>query len=189
MHIEPTELPGVVFLRSRRHEDARGFVSELFRAGSFAAAGLPARFEQDTFARSGAGVVRGLHFQRRPGQDKLVHVLRGAIYDVAVDVRVGSPTRGQHVARVLEEGDSLFVPRGFAHGYAVLGDGADVLYQASAPYDPAEERGVAWDDPALGIAWPLREPVLSDRDRANPRLVDLRDEDAPALPPLANESP
>lgn len=179
--IEPTALPGVVVLRPCRFEDARGFVSEPFRSERFAAAGLPSKFDQDTLARSAGGVIRGLHFQRLPGQDKVVHVVRGAIFDVAVDLRVGSPTRGRHVAVVLDaaSGAQLFIPRGFAHGYAVLGDGADVLYKASSPYDPAEERGIAWDDPALGIAWPLREPILSARDRALPKLSDLLDVDSP----------
>lgn len=180
--IEPTALPGVVVLRPRRFEDVRGFVSEPFSGVHFAAANLPARFDQDTHARSVGRVIRGLHFQRRPGQDKVVYVVRGAIFDVAVDLRIGSPTRGRHVAIVLDaaSGAQLFIPRGLAHGYAVLGDGADVLYKASSPYDSSEERGIAWDDPALGIAWPTREPIVSDRDRALPRLSDLREEDLPA---------
>jgi dTDP-4-dehydrorhamnose 3,5-epimerase len=171
----------VLTIEPARFDDERGFVSEPFRADRFAAAGLPVDFVQDTHARSERGVLRGLHWQRAPGQTKLVRVVRGAIWDVVVDLRRGSPTFGRHAAFELSAATSrmLLVPVGCAHGYVVLGDGADVVYKVSAPYDAAEERGVAWDDPDLAIPWPVEAPVLSARDRGLPSLRALSPEDLP----------
>lgn len=178
----PTDLPGLVVLEPERFDDPRGFVLESYRRGDLESLGLPADFAQDTHARSAPGVLRGLHFQRRPGQHKLIRVVRGAIWDVAVDLRRGSPTFRRHVGLRLD-GDTprmLLVPRGFAHGYLVLDDGdADVTYKVSSPYDPAEERGVAWDDPELAVAWPARPALLSSRDAALPRLGDVPEDDLP----------
>lgn len=157
------------------HADARGFFVETFRRDAFAAAGIAVDFVQDNHSRSARGTVRGLHYQARPGQAKLVRVARGAIWDVVVDIRPDSPTFG--VAESFELDDvahrQLFVPVGFAHGFCVTSDIADVTYKVSSPYDASEERGIAWDDPALAIPWPTDAPIVSERDRANPRLRDV----------------
>lgn len=171
----PLAIPDVVLVRPRRLGDARGFFSETFRASAYAAGGIAGPFVQDNLARSGGGVLRGLHYQLPPNpQGKLVQVVRGAVYDVAVDLRRSSPTYGRWVGERLSEenGHLLWIPPGFAHGYAVLGDGADLLYKVTAEYEPAADRGVRWDDPTLGIDWPLADPVLSERDRALPLLAD-----------------
>lgn len=170
---EPTEIPDVRVVVSTRHDDARGFLMERYRRSAFAEAGIEASFVQDCVVRSGPRVLRGLHYQIPPSaQGKLVGVVRGAIFDVAVDLRGDSSTRGRWVGRRLEasSGGMLWVPPGFAHGYAVLSDGADVVYSMTAEYDPERERGIRWDDPALGIVWPLADPVLSPKDRALPPL-------------------
>jgi dTDP-4-dehydrorhamnose 3,5-epimerase len=169
------EIADVVLIRPTRHRDARGHFAELYRRSAFAAAGIDAHFVQDNFARSGAGVLRGLHFQRPPrAQGKLVQVSRGRVFDVAVDLRRDSQTRGRWVAHELsaEGGDLLWIPPGFAHGYVVVDSGADVAYRVTEEYDPALDAGVRWDDPTLAIPWPLAEPIVSDRDRALPLLAD-----------------
>jgi dTDP-4-dehydrorhamnose 3,5-epimerase len=156
------------------HHDERGLLAETYRREGFAALGIALDFVQENVARSRRGALRGLHFQRRPGQAKLVRASRGAVLDVAVDVRPASPTFGRFVARELSADDfrMLFVPVGFAHGYLALTDDVEVSYLLSAPFDPAEEAGIAWDDPDLAIPWPERAPILSARDRALPRLRD-----------------
>lgn len=172
---EPTEIADVVQVTPTRHEDARGDFAEIWRRTPFAAAGVGADFVQDNLVRSTARVVRGLHYQLPPAaQGKLVHVLHGEIFDVAVDLRSGSATFGRHVACRLSaaEGNGLWIPPGFAHGYAVLSDRADVLYKVTAEYDPTLDRGIRWDDPALGVRWPVLDPVLSAKDRALPTLAE-----------------
>jgi dTDP-4-dehydrorhamnose 3,5-epimerase len=166
----------VVLVTPRRLGDARGFFAETYRASEFAEAGITAPFVQDNLARSGPRVLRGLHYQIPPApQGKLVQVLRGRIFDVAVDLRRGSPTFGQWVGQELDEeaGELLWIPPGFAHGYAVLSDGVDLAYKVTAEYRAELDRGVRWDDPTLAVAWPFSEPVLSGRDRALPLLADL----------------
>lgn len=172
----PLRIPDVVLIRPTRRGDARGFFAETYRASAFAEAGISDPFVQDNVARSGPGVLRGLHYQAPPkAQGKLVQVLRGAVYDVAVDLRQGSDTYGQWVAQELsgENGYLLWIPPGFAHGYAVLGEGADLAYKVTAEYVPELDEGIVWNDPALGIEWPLDAPVLSARDQTLPRLQDL----------------
>lgn len=171
----PTRLEGLVLLEPAVHADERGFFVETYARDAYRAAGVDAAFVQDNHSRSTRGILRGLHYQRRPGQAKLVRAARGRIWDVAVDLRPGSPTFGAWEAFELDDAGhrQLFVPVGFAHGFCVLSDVADVTYKVSAPYDAGEERGIAWDDPAIGIAWPVDDPVLSARDRANPRLADV----------------
>ena len=172
---QPLEIPDVVVVRPLRRDDARGHFMERYRRSAYAAAGIDVELVQDNFARSGAGVLRGLHFQRPPrAQAKLVSVTRGRVFDVAVDLRRGSPTRGRWVAHELSAADGalLWIPAGFAHGYAVLGDGADVAYQVTEEYDPDLDAGVRWDDPTLAIPWPLADPIVSGRDRALPLLAD-----------------
>lgn len=172
---EPLAIPQVVAVRPTRHQDDRGSFAEIYRESAFAEAGIPTRFVQDNLARSVRGVLRGLHYQLDPAaQGKLIGVARGRIFDVAVDLRVGSETYGGWVARTLDEGtgELLWIPPGFAHGYCVLSDVADVCYKVTAEYRPDLDRGFAWDDPRVGIHWPVEEPILSARDRRLPPLAD-----------------
>jgi dTDP-4-dehydrorhamnose 3,5-epimerase len=169
------EIPDVVLVTPKRLGDARGFFAETYRASEFAGAGITEPFVQDNLARSGPRVLRGLHYQVPPvPQGKLVQVLRGRIFDVAVDLRRGSPTFGRWVGQELgeESGELLWIPPGFAHGYAVLSDGVDLAYKVTAEFRADLDRGVRWDDPTIGVAWPFKDPVLSDRDRSLPLLAD-----------------
>lgn len=169
----------VILVRTSRHGDDRGWFSETWSRARFSTAGIECDFVQDNHSRSeAAGVVRGLHFQRPPyAQAKLVRCVRGAILDVVVDLRAGSPTFGMHHAVKLsaESGDQLFVPPCFAHGFVTLQPETEVIYKVSAPYAPSHEAGLAWDDPDLNIGWPVAadEAVLTDRDLRWPRLRDL----------------
>ncbi|MCC6741000.1 MAG: dTDP-4-dehydrorhamnose 3,5-epimerase [Planctomycetia bacterium] len=171
---QPLAIPGLVLVRPRVFADARGSFMESWRRDEFERAGIRADFVQDNVAVSTRrGVLRGLHFQREPhAQAKLVRCVSGRIYDVAVDLRAGSATRGKHVAVELaaESPALLFVPRGFAHGYVTLTDDAVVEYKVDGAYVPEAEGGLAWDDPVLGIGWPVKDPILSGRDRAWPRF-------------------
>ena len=184
MRVTPQAIPDVLLIEPRRLGDARGFFSEVWKESALAAAGFHVRFVQDNHSFSAQkGVLRGLHFQRPPTpQGKLVRCTRGAILDVAVDIREGSPTYGQHVAMELsaENWRQLWVPRGFAHGFVTLTEDVEVLYKVDGEYDPATDAGIAWDDPDLDIAWPVPPggPVLSDKDRKAPRLRDI----APPFP-------
>ncbi len=182
MQPTPRRLPGLTVLSPAVHGDERGFFTETYRRSWHESAGIPAGEEliQDNHSRSSHGVVRGMHFHIGPGVAKLVRCARGRILDVAVDLRRGSPTYGEWEGVELD-GESLrelYVPVGFAHGFCVLSDIADVLYKQSAYYDPALERGIAWDDPDIGIEWPLpiEELIVSERDAAAPRLRELADE-------------
>lgn len=164
------------------HRDRRGFLWELWQRDRMEAAGLPAAFAQVNHSRSEAGVLRGLHWQRRAAQGKLVTVVSGRIWDVVVEVRRGLPDSGQHRAFELTAGMALWIPSGLAHGFAVLGPSADVVYALTEPYQPTEGRGVRWDDPALAIPWPVRDPVLSDADQRLPWWGEVGDDDLPRLP-------
>jgi len=172
---EPLAIRGPLLLRPDVVTDARGFFAETLRVDALEAAGIGEAFVQDSHSRSIRGTVRGLHYQVAPGQAKLVRVARGTVLDVVVDIRADSPTFGQHAATRLDDIElcGLYIPRGFAHGFCVTSDEADVLYRTTAYFGPHLERGIAWDDPALGIDWPISEPVLSDRDRNHPRLAEL----------------
>jgi dTDP-4-dehydrorhamnose 3,5-epimerase len=174
MRIEPTPIPDLVILHLNTHEDARGFFVETWRAEWGREIGLPEPFVQDNHARSeDKGVLRGLHFQKDPhAQSKLIWASRGAIYDVAVDVRKRSPTYGRWHGLVLSEANKLrfFVPRGFAHGYLTLTPGAEVHYKVDNYYNAASEGGLRFDDPDLAIAWPTPPLVLSDKDRQLPLM-------------------
>ncbi len=173
----PTRLPGLTILEPSVFPDERGFFSETYRREWHATAGIPAgdEFIQDNHSRSSRGVVRGMHFHIGPGVAKLVRCSRGRIVDINVDLRKGSPTYGQWEGVELDDEDMrvLYVPVGFAHGFCVLSDIADVLYKQTAYYDPAVERGIAWDDPEIGIEWPLPvdELIVSERDRNAPKLA------------------
>lgn len=179
LRVEPTAIPDVLLLTPRRHGDERGALVEVYRRDRFAAAGLDAEFVQENHAWSAArGTVRGLHFQAPPhAQAKLVRVSHGAVLDVAVDVRRGSPTFGRHVAVELSaaNGLQLFIPEGFAHGYCSLTPDATVEYKLTAYYAPDSEHGVLWSDPDLGIDWPVdpHDAVLSEKDRGLARLAEL----------------
>jgi dTDP-4-dehydrorhamnose 3,5-epimerase len=169
------ELPGLVLVEAEAREDRRGLFMEVYRRSEFAAHGVPGTFVQDNYSSSAHRVLRGLHYQRPPrAQGKLVLVLRGEIFDVAVDLRHGSPTYGRWAGVVLSSANRrmLYVPEGFAHGFCVTGDQADVVYKATAEYAPELEGGVRWDDPEIGVRWPVAEPILSERDAALPPLRD-----------------
>ena len=177
MKVLKTPLEGVVIIEPRLFEDSRGYFFESFSQRDSDAQVPPVRFVQDNESRSCYGVVRGLHFQRPPfAQAKLVRCVRGAVLDVAVDIRRGSPTFGQHVAVELTEENhrQLFIPRGFAHGFSVLSDVALFQYKCDNPYAPQSEGAIAWDDPALGIDWRIPAPriLLSAKDAAHPRLAE-----------------
>jgi dTDP-4-dehydrorhamnose 3,5-epimerase len=168
-----TSLPGVLVIEPRVFADDRGFFMETYKQSEFADAGIAVDFVQANHSRSVRGTLRGLHFQRPPrAQAKLVRVIAGEVFDVAVDVRRGSPTFGQSVCATLsaENRRSLFVPAEYAHGFCVLSAEAEVLYSASAEYAPALESGVLWNDPALAIPWPVTAPLLAERDRRWPPL-------------------
>ncbi len=182
MRLVPLPLPGLMLLDSPAHVDDRGLVRETYREDVLRQAGVSVRFVQDNHSRSLPGVLRGLHYQRRRPQAKLVSVLAGEIYDVAVDLRRDQPGYGRWHAEVLSERNarSLYLPAGFAHGFYVVAGPADVLYRCSAPHDPDDQAGIRWDDPDLAIPWPLAgAPILSARDRALPRLRDLDHADLP----------
>jgi dTDP-4-dehydrorhamnose 3,5-epimerase len=171
---QPLAIRDVVLVRPERHLDDRGFFKEVYRQSDFAAAGITARFVQDNLTRSVRGALRGLHYQLPPSaQGKLIGVVRGRIFDVAVDLRSGGPTYGRWVARILDSDDSemMWIPPGFAHGYCTLSATADVFYKVTEAYAPERARGIRWDDPALGIQWPVDDPILSDADRRQPSLA------------------
>ena len=172
-----TKLDGVVLLEPKVFGDERGFFVETFSRDPWAELGIEPEFVQHNHSRSGRGILRGLHFQTQPGQAKLLRCARGAIFDVAVDLRRDSPTYGQWEGHVLddERHRQLFVPVGFAHGFVVLSDVADVAYLVSSVYDPATEAGIAWDDPDVGVEWGVEDPVLSERDRTAPTLAEIAD--------------
>ena len=176
MQIQSLLIPDVKIITPVRHSDERGFFSEVYNQAALAAAGIDIVFVQDNHSLSvPQGTVRGLHFQTPPfAQAKLVRVLRGAILDVAVDLRRSSPTFGQHVSAVLSaaEGNQILVPVGFAHGFATLEPDTEILYKVSAPYSREHDRGLLWNDPALGISWPVapEHAVLSAKDQVQPPL-------------------
>ena len=178
MQIVPTSLPGVLLIDPRVFQDARGFFLETYHARRYAEAGLDVTFVQDNHSRSRRNTLRGLHFQQARPQGKLVRVIEGAIWDVAVDIRPESPTFGRYVGAELSADNfrQIYVPPGFAHGFCVTSDVAQVEYKCTEYYDPADERGIAWNDPTLAIPWPVTSPVLSERDTHNPTLESWRAE-------------
>lgn len=181
LEVQTTVLPGVVLLRPRLFKDARGTFSETYNARTFAAVGIHDEFVQDNHSRSTKGTVRGLHYQLQFSQAKVCRVVSGAVFDVAVDIRRGSPTFGKWTGVVLSDENrfQIYVPRGFAHGFVVLSDSADFLYKCSDYYSPRDERGIAWNDPDINIAWDVQNPLLSDKDRAYPFLRDVPPENLP----------
>ena len=173
-----TGLAGLVLVEPEVHGDERGFLVETFSEPEWAELGVEPPFVQDNHSRSGAGILRGLHFQTTPGQAKLVRCCRGRIWDVAVDLRRDSPTYGRWEGHELddERHRQLFVPVGFGHGFCVLSELADVHYKLSSSYDPATEAGIAWDDPEIAVEWPISDPRTSERDRTAPKLAEIADE-------------
>ena len=172
-----TSLDGLVLIESQVHRDERGFLTETFREDAMKELGIDSGFVQDNQSRSLKGTLRGIHFQTEPGQAKLVRCTRGAILDVAVDLRRGSPTFGQWEAHELSDENQrqLFIPVGFGHAFLVLTPDADVVYRLSSYYNPGSEGSIAWDDPEIGIDWPAMGYLISERDRAAPRLAEVRD--------------
>lgn len=175
MKVVPTAIPGVILIEPQVHRDARGFLLETYQAARYAEAGIPTGFVQDNHSCSRRGVLRGLHAQRARPQGKLMRVVRGEIWDVAVDIRRGSPSFGRHVGERLssENFRQLYIPPGFAHGFVVLSEEAEVEYKCTAFYDPGDEFAIRWDDPQLAIPWPVESPELSEKDRAAPPLADV----------------
>lgn len=173
MEVLDLPLAGLKLIRPKVFRDDRGFFVETYQASRYD--GMPV-FVQDNHSKSTRGTVRGLHFQSTPGQAKLLRCATGRIFDVAVDIRPDSPTFGKWHGVYLdaETHEQLYVPIGFAHGFAVVSDTADVCYKCSAPYDPATEKGFRWDDPAVGVEWPVDAPVLSKRDAEAPLLAELK---------------
>ncbi|MFH5831256.1 dTDP-4-dehydrorhamnose 3,5-epimerase [Halalkalibaculum sp. DA3122] len=179
MEFIPTSIPEVLRIIPKVHEDDRGFFLETFRKKYFSEREIDVEFVQDNMSASARGVIRGLHYQIQNQQAKLLMVPKGKILDVAVDLRRGSPWFGKHVTAVLSEENKhqLFIPTGFAHGYAVLADETLVSYKCSDYYNLEAERGLYWNDPALDIDWPLTDPVVSEKDRNQPRLNEIPTED------------
>lgn len=180
MRVTKSEIEGVVIIDPEIHDDERGWFFEAYSQRRFDEEVAPVRFVQENLSKSRYGVVRGLHYQRgEAAQAKLVSVLAGRVLDVAVDIRKGSPTFGKHVAVELsaENKRQVFIPRGFAHGFAVLSEEALFQYRCNNPYAPTEERGIAWNDPAIGIDWgiPEEDVILSAKDAKNPLLADVED--------------
>lgn len=173
----PTALPGVILVEPAIYRDDRGFFLETYQRLRYGAGGIDVDFVQDNHSKSVAGTLRGLHAQRRRPQGKLVRAVEGAIFDVAVDIRRGSPTFGQWVGETLSADNfrQLYVPPGFVHGFCVLTETAQVEYKCTDYYDRDDELSVIWNDPDIGIVWPISSPLLSPKDQAAPRLADLAD--------------
>ncbi len=169
MRVTQTELPGVLIIDPDVHRDIRGYFLETFHAQRYRAAGIAGRFVQDNVSESGGRTIRGLHLQTRRPQGKLIRVSAGEIFDVAVDVRRGSPTFGRWAAVTLSAANfrQCYIPPGFAHGFCVVSPSAQIEYKCTDVYDPAGELGIAWNDPAIGIEWPVADPILSPRDRCH----------------------
>ena len=176
MNIIQTKLANCVIIEPKVYGDDRGFFLETFQAERYTTAGITLPFVQDNHSRSSKGVLRGLHFQKTKPQGKLVRVVRGEVYDVAVDIRLGSPTYGRWEAVVLSEDNKkqFWVPPGFAHGFMVISDSADFEYKCTDYYDPSDEGSLLWNDPDLNIPWPIDNPILSEKDAQAPLLANLK---------------
>ena len=176
MNIIQTNLANCVIIEPKVYGDDRGFFLETFQAERYASAGITLPFVQDNHSRSSKGVLRGLHFQKTKPQGKLVRVVRGEVYDVAVDIRLGSPTYGRWEAVVLSEDNKkqFWVPPGFAHGFVVISDSADFEYKCTDYYDPSDEGSLLWSDPDLNIPWPIDKPILSEKDAQASLLANLK---------------
>jgi len=172
---QPFDIPEIILIEPRRFADTRGFFMETYKYSDFLRNGIREHFVQDNYSRSVRGVLRGLHYQRNPhAQGKLVQCIRGKIFDVAVDIRKGSPRFMQWISTELSEENNcmFYVPPGFAHGFVVVSDIADVIYKCTKEYSPEDDRGIIWNDPDIQIRWPIQEPVLSEKDSRHPLLRD-----------------
>ena len=174
MKVTELGLPGILLIEPKVFEDDRGFFMETFHADRYAEFGIPRNFVQDNHSKSARGTLRGLHYQLGKPQGKLVRVTQGEVFDVAVDVRSGSPNFGKWAGTMLTETNKhqLYIPEGFAHGFCVMSETAEFLYKCTDFYAPEEERGIRWDDPGLAIDWPVANPLLSEKDRNYPLLSE-----------------
>jgi len=183
MEIISLSIPEVKLIKPKRFGDQRGFFQQTYQENQYSDAGVDCTFVQDNWSRSTRGVLRGLHYQLSNPQAKLVTVMHGAVYDIAVDIRLDSPTFGQWVGEELTEdnGHQLFIPRGFAHGFVVITDHVDFIYKCDNYYTPGDEYGIFWNDPDIGISWPDTgiEPILSDKDKIALKLKDMPKADLP----------
>ncbi len=184
LRVTETALPGVLLVEPDVHRDDRGFFLETWHAARYAEHGIRESFVQDNHSRSGHGILRGLHAQLDPAQGKLVRCSIGSVFDVAVDIRPGSPTFGRWVGYTLSQDDfrQLWLPAGFAHGFCVTSDVAEVQYKCTTPYTPSSEITIAWNDETIGVEWPVAAPTLSARDAAAPRLAEMPPESLPPYP-------
>ena len=175
MKVSKSPIDGLIIIEPKVFRDSRGLFYEVYSESRYKEHGVSARFVQDNHSVSEKGVLRGLHYQVNPGQDKLVRVVRGEVFDVAVDIRKGSPTYGKWWGLSLSEANNLqlYIPVGFAHGFCVLSDSAEVLYKCSDYYSPQNERGIIWNDPDLAIDWPIENPTLSEKDIEYPNFAAL----------------
>ena len=187
MKITNTQLPGVVIIEPDVFGDSRGFFMETYHKERYMATGIDTEFVQDNLSFSTKGTLRGLHFQYPHSQAKLVQVFRGEVFDVAIDIRKGSPTFGKWFGTTLSSDNKqqLFIPAGFAHGFCVLSETALFSYKCTEFYSPADERGILWSDPEIGIEWPINDPLLSDNDAQHPCLKDVNPERLPPFPPVS----
>lgn len=185
MQVIETELPGVLIVEPKVFGDKRGYFLESYQAARYRDAGIACAFVQDNISASGRGVLRGLHLQHPHAQDKLVHVIEGEVFDVAVDVRCGSPHFGRWAGVTLsgENHRQFFVPKGFAHGFCVTSERAVFAYKCSDLYAPEHEVSIAWNDPAIGIDWPIKAPALSGKDRQGAALADIDPARLPVFAP------
>ena len=174
-------LPGVLLIEPMVFSDERGFFMETYHAKKYAEAGIPGPFVQDNHSHSQRGTLRGLHYQLKNPQGKLVYAVKGEILDVAVDIRKGSPHFRRWTGNLLSEQNKrqLYIPEGFAHGFCVLSETADVIYKCTDFYAPGDEYGIFWADESIDIVWPIETPILSEKDKKNPRLEDIPDEHLP----------
>jgi dTDP-4-dehydrorhamnose 3,5-epimerase len=181
MQMIKTSLPGVLIIEPEVFQDSRGFFMETYHQERYKEIGIDDVFVQDNFSHSNQNVLRGLHYQRKHPQAKLVHVIKGIIFDVVVDIRLSSPWFGQWLGKELSEfnGRQIYVPKGFAHGFCVLSETADVLYKCSDIYRPDDEGGIHWSDPEIGIKWPVNNPLLSEKDSKFSRLDSVGSEQLP----------
>lgn len=184
MRFIPMELAGVILIEPDVYQDQRGFFLESYHEEKYRNAGIPGPFVQDNFSHSVRGTLRGLHYQLDRPQGKLISVIEGAVFDVAVDIRRGSPTFGRSIGLELSAKNhrQLYVPAGFAHGFCVLSDSAAVTYKVTDFYSPKDERGIIWNDPALAIPWPISKPLLSPKDSVYRTLAEMADQ-LPEYPP------
>lgn len=174
-NFERLSIPDVILIKPRIFSDERGFLMEIYKYSDFSKAGIPEHFVQDNHSMSRKSVLRGLHYQKNPkAQGKLIRCFKGKIFDVTVDIRKGSPTYGQWLDVELSDENNLmlYVPSGFAHGFLVLTDNAEVIYKCTEEYSPENDRGIIWNDPDIKITWPANNPILSDKDKRHPALRD-----------------